>query len=99
MTIKKRSIGTSLSSSVSAIAASIELIPNGITRAGNVLSATADVTELYLNNWVEEKKISNEEDKVQRIARLEQLRIAVEEANIDVDRLNNFMEKMNRIKL
>ena len=78
----KRSIGTSISAGISAVSSVLEALPNTVERTGKVMSLTADVSELYLTNWVQTKKTDNRVEKVERWSQMQQLMLASNQAGI-----------------
>lgn len=85
MAITKRSIGSSISNSVSAVGAGIEALstvvekvsaqlPNGVGRLGNTLSQSMDIIDLYQLNWYEDKATEIVKNRIERNVELEQLK-------------------------
>lgn len=94
----KRSIGTSISAGISAVSSVLEALPNTVERTGKVLSMTADVTELYLENWVQSKRTDNRVEKVDRWSKMEQLRVASNQAGItNANNVKDFLVEIDNI--
>ena len=94
----KRSIGTSISAGISAVSSVLEALPNTVERTGKVLSLTADVSELYLENWVQSKKSENRIEKVDRWSKMEQLRVASNQAGItQANNVKDFLAEIDNI--
>ena len=94
----KRSIGTSISAGISAVSSVLEALPNAVERTGNVLAKSADVTELYLENWVQAKKSDNRVEKVARWSQMQQLMVTSNQAGItQATSVKDFIEEIDQI--
>ena len=93
MAIQKRSVVTSVVSSISAVGASIEAsadvistlagkLPAGVDRITTSAGKLMDIGDMYITNWELDKLTSNREEKINRLVRLEELRQLAEKANI-----------------
>lgn len=106
MAIQKRSIITSVTTSISAVGLAVESsadvvstlagkLPAGVDRVCSSASKLMDIQDLYLDNWVKDKTMSNREEKISRLVRAEELRVLATKANITT--ANNVQDFLNEV--
>lgn len=106
MAIQKRSIITSVTTSISAVGMAVESsadvvstlaskLPSGVDRLCATASGVMDISDLYLSNWKADKTMSNREEKISRLVRAEELRVLATKANITT--ANNVQDFLNEV--
>ena len=111
MAIQKRSIVSSVGSSVSAVGLAIESsadvistlmgkLPAGVDRLTTSASKLMDVSDLYLDNWVKDKQMSNREEVIARMVRAEELRQLAEKAGItQTTNIKDFLTEIDQMNI
>ena len=111
MAIQKRSIITSVTTSISAVGMAVESsadvvstlaekLPSGVDRVCSSASKLMDIQDLYLNNWVKDKEMSNREEKISRLVRAEELRVLATKANItQANNVQDFLVEIDQMNI
>ena len=111
MAIQKRSIVSSVGSSVSAVGLAIESsadvistlagkLPAGVDRVTSTASQLMNISDLYLSNWEKDKRMSNREETIARMVRAEELRQLAEKANITkANNIADFIAEVDAINI
>lgn len=111
MAIQKRSIITSVTTSISAVGLAVESsadvistlagkLPAGVDRLTSSASSIMDVSDLYLSNWKADKTMSNREEKVARLVRAEELRALANKAGItNANNVQDFLTEIDQMNI
>ena len=111
MAIQKRSIITSVTTSISAVGLAVESsadvvstlagkLPAGVDRLTSTASQLMNVSDLYLDNWVKDKKMSNREEAIARMVRAEELRKLAEKAGItSANNIADFIAEVDQMNI